>query len=762
MAHLPARDKRTQEETREFLNTARKRFQLSSDAEFEIRREAKIDNAFLLSDQWDPKAKQIRDDDNRPCLTINRLPQFVNQITNDMRKQRPSLAVAPEGGPEALDTEQLKTMADIWQGLIRHIEVRSDAATAYDTAFESGVGISFGWYRVITEYAGDDTFDQELAIKRILDPFSVYSDPTAIEPDRSDMKWAFVTSRVAREEFKRLYPKSDMVERNFYTDFDGGPGPQWLSEDDVQIAEYFVVDFKKRTLQQITAPADLADKLVNVFGTEKVTKVDSGGPNAVNLEGQTVSFTTFLDEYDPKELPEGAVVEQEREVQQPSVMWYKISGTDILDETEWAGKWIPLIPCFGHEAVKDGQKQLISLTRFIRDSQVLLNFFRSQQAEVIALTPKAPFIGPVGAFKTHRAKWQTANNQNYAYLEYDMVTMPNGAIAPAPQRNTAEPPIMALTHAAVDADNDLKAGTGIYQAALGQPSNETSGRAILARQSESDTSNFHFMDNFRRSMRHLGRMLMDLIPHIYDRKERIIRIIKPDNDSETVMINGPTTYKGKPMFFDPNVGRYDVTVEVQPSYATKMEQTFEMLTELVKVNPQLMQVAGDLVMRASPLPGNLGNQIADRLKTLLPPQVLEVANGNQPTDPRIPQATQMIQQLTQQVQMLNQVIKSKALELESKERIANLQGMVTLLAADLKAKAENAQTLTQLEYESIQHRLDMLHNGIGLQQETQATQVDQQQAAQGQQFDQEHAMRQHALAQQVADQEAQQPPAKAA
>ncbi len=753
MAHLPDKKTRTEEEVREFLSTARKRFQLCTDAEFEIREEALKDLRFITGDQWDPKAKQIRDDDNRPCLTINRLPQFIHQVTNEERKQRPSLAVSPEGGPEALDTEQLRMMADIWQGLIRHVEVRSDAATAYDTAFEAMVGSSFGWYRVTTEYAGDDTFDQDLAIKRILDAFSVYSDPSAIEPDRSDMKWCFVTSRLSRDDFKREFPKSDMVVRNFYSDFDGGPGPQWLSDDDVQIAEYFVVDFEKRLLQQITAPLDAADALVEIFGTEKVGKVDPA-------ENQ-ISFTTFKDEYDA-ELPPGATIENERDVQQPKVKWYKISGTDILEETDWAGKWIPLIPCFGHEVIVDGKKQLISLTRFIRDSQVLLNFFRSQQAEVIALTPKAPFIGPVGAFKTHRAKWQTANNQNYAYLEYDMVNLPNGTIAPPPQRNTAEPPIAALTHAAVDADNDLKAGTGIYPAALGQPSNETSGRAILARSAESDTSNYHFLDNFRRSMRHLGRMLMDLIPHIYDRKERIIRIIKPDNDTETVMINGPTTYKGREIFFDPNVGRYDVSVEVQPSYATKMEQTFEMLTELVKVNPQLMQVAGDLVMRASPLPGNLGNQIADRLKALLPPAILDVANGNQPTDPRIPQATEMIQQLTQQIQQLQQVIKSKALERESKERIANMQGMVTLLAADLKAKAENAQALTQLEYESIQHRLDLLHQGIGLQQEAQATQVDQQQAAQGQQFDQEHAMRQHELDKQVAEQQAKQPPAKAA
>lgn len=762
MPHLKPKNERTAEETRKFLETARKRFQLADDAERTLRADALADLRMLTGDQWQPRAKQIRDDDNRPCLTINRLPQFIHQVTNEQRQQRPSLKVEPNGGPESLDTDQLRETADIWQGLLRHIEVRSDAETAYDTAFESEVGISFGWFRVITEYVGDDTFDQELSIKRVLDPFSVYHDPSAVEPDRSDMKWAFMVSSMSREDFKRQYPDSEMATMNFFSNFEGGPGNAWLTDEQVQIAEYYVIDYKKRTLQSITAPAALIDQLVAIFGKDTVGKINppAQGPNAVNLEDSgTVTFTTYKDNY--TELPLGAFIENEREVEIPTVMWYKITGTDILDETEWAGRWIPLIPCFGHEVIVEGKKQLISLTRFIRDSQVLLNFFRSQQAEIIALTPKSPFIGPVGAFKTHRAKWQTANNNNYAYLEYDLVPLPNGSIGPPPARNTAEPPIMALTHAVADADNDLKAGSGIYAPALGEPSNETSGRAILARQRESDTSNFHFIDNFRRSMRHLGRMLMDLVPHIYDRRDRIIRIVKPDNEVELVMINGPTTYKGKPAFFDPNVGRYDVTVDTSPSYQTKIEQTFEMLTELIKVNPQLMQVAGDLFIKAAPLPGNLGLQIADRLKAMLPPQIQAIADGQKPDDPRIAQATQMIQALTQQVQQLGQVIKMKVIETESKERIANMQGIVTLLAADLKVKAENAQFLSEQEFASIKHRLDLLHEGIGLEQDLQGQQFDQQQAAQGQQFDQqqqaqgqqfdqEHAMRQHELDKKIA------------
>lgn len=703
------------------MRTVRKRFQLASDAESSIRLEAQTDQAFILGDQWEAKAKQIRDDDNRPCLTINRIPQFIHQVTNEQRQQRPSLTVKPEGGAEAINTETLRLYADIWQGLIRHIEVRSDAETAYDTAFEDQVGISFGWWRLITEYAGTDTFDQEILIKRVLDPFSVYIDPSANEPDRSDMKWAFITSRMSRDEFKRQFKDADMGESGFFSDFDGGPGPEWLTDDDIQIAEYYEIEFERRQLQSLRAPQSAIDELVAVFGQDKVGKPDGDG----NIE-----ITVYQDEYKAELLPAGTEVVNERPVDVPAVKWYKVSGYDILDETDWEGKWIPLVPCYGDESISKGKKQIISLTRFIRDSQVLYNFFRSAQAEVIALTPKAPFIGPMGSFKSHYRMWQKANNTNYSFLEYDPVILPNGQVAPPPQRNIAEPPIQAITEAAREADYDLKAGTGIYQSALGEKSNETSGRAIIARQRESDTSNFHFVDNFHRAMRHTGRILMDLIPHIYDRKERIIRIVKPDNTEEMVMINGDTTYNGKPVFFDPNVGRYDVNVSTEPGFALKMEQTWELLVALAQANPQVMAVAPDLMMLAAPLPGNLGTQMADRFKATLPPAVAQVANGNKPADPQsqaqLMQAAQMIEVLNQKVQELSETLRTKKLELESKERIALWTQQTNLIMAELKAGSENANQLATLDFQSIQHRLDLVHQSISMDAEMDQRQVEMQ------------------------------------
>lgn len=686
------------DDTDAFLRTARERYSDAADAERNVRQEAHKDLQYRAGEQWSSQAREIRENNMRPCLTINRIPQFIHQISNELRKNAPALSVEPQGDGAERDA------ADIWQGLIRHIEVRSDAKAAYQTAFDNAVGNSFGWWRVLTEYAGPDTFDQEIIIKPIRDAFSVFVDPGAIEPDRSDMNYAFVRTSMTREEFKRQWPKSKISEFYFHdSNFGDIPGQDWLDANSVQIAEYWLREYKDRTLQLLVTTPDKASELREIFGDKQFVSVTKDG---------RATLTVFEDQYKGIPLPPGIGIKSSRPVKFPTVKWFKITGCDVLEKTDWPGMYIPLIPVFGEEVVLNGSLQVFSLTRFIRDSQALYNYFRSQQAEIIALTPRAPWVGPVGSFKSHQKVWQTANNVNFPYMEYDIVTGPNGQPGPAPQRNVAEPPIAAVNQAVLQANDDLKAGTGIYDSSLGARGNETSGRAIIARQDESDTANFHFIENFRRSMRHQGRILLDLIPHIYDRAERIVRIVKPNNDHEMVMINGPTEYNGKPAFFDPSVGRYDIVVDVGPSYHTKQAQVFEMLSEFVKSNPNLWSVVGDLIFRAAPLPGNLGLDAADRMKAMLAPGVQQIANGGADNpvqmQAKIAQATQIIQQLTEQNTKLNEMLRTKVMDLATREKIAYLNSQTQVIVAQLNAKVADADRNADYDLTALEHHLSTL------------------------------------------------------
>lgn len=683
------------------LKEARRRFAEAAEAEEETRREALIDLKFRAGDQWKPEAKQLRESQNRPCITINRTQQFVRQVTNAQRQQRPGAQVSPVDGDQG-DRDS----AEIWQGLIRHIEVWSDAETAYDTAFEHQVGNSFGAWRIRSEYAGMDTFDQELKIERILDPFSVYVDPNAKEPDRSDMQWAFIVSSLTREEFERLYPDTKMSGSKFFDlDPSSHPGHRWLSSNSVQIAEYWRIEYEKRTLQLLN------QKVVKLRGPDGAPGIwqiaPDGAPGATDR--------LFSDDYSvDNPLPEGVWVQVrdgrpvERAVDWPKVKWFKITGSDILDEGDWPGRWIPILVCYGDELLIDGKRQYFSLTRGLREPQIVYNVMRSEQATVIGLTPKAPFIGYVGQFKTAKARWETANMQNWAYLEVDPVTVA-GTAAPLPQRNMMEPPIASLNAAAAGAVDELKACSGIYDASLGNMGNETSGRAIFERKQQGDIANFHFFDNFKRALRHQYRMLMDLIPYYYDRAERIIRIVKPNNETQMVTINAPTTYKGKPAFFDPEVGRYDVNVGIDNAHPTRLQETFAMFGEILQTNPQLWGIIGDLVIESSPLPSKVSIEAAKRIKATLPPAV-SAASGDseQPAIPpevaqKMEQLGQMVDALTQQLNAANETINSKRIDIDARYRETLLKVLADLVIAEGKIDAQKAQTLLTQMIGSVKH-----------------------------------------------------------
>jgi hypothetical protein len=705
---------RSPEQLDAFLVEARERFDVAERALGDIHREAMIDKEFLVGKQWDPMSKEVREQENRPILTLNLILKFVHQLGNEQRQQRSSLQVSPVGnaltdglgaGAKPWQTDP-RDAADIWQGLMRHIELRSDADTADATAFDNAVGCSIGWEEIDTEYASFESLDQEIRIKRVLDPFAIFWDPSALEPDLSDMQWAFVRQTLSKEQFKKLYPGSPIITNNFFQDFPQlSPGSQWIDNDNVYIVKYWKVSYKKRRLVAYSAPydADTITSLADAFG-EKFSIAER------DEEKNLIYFTLFEDQIqEGKTLPKGVQEENDRTVDWPEVTWHKMTGVEVLEEGTWDGIYIPLVPVFGEEQIVNGRKMLFSITRFLRDPQRLYNFFRSQQAEVIALSPKPPFIGAVGQFKTKMQDWQKANLKNFTFLEYDPVPVGN-SMAPPPQRNSSEPPIQAVNTACAQSSNEMMEVSGIYPPALGQPSNETSGRAIFARQNESNNANFHFFDNFRRAKRHVGRILMDLIPHIYDRRNRIVRIVKPDDTQEMILINGPTTYKGKPAFFDPEVGQYDLSVQVGPSYQTALQQTFEMLTQMVQADPTLIQVIGDLILRSAPLPGHIGIEAATRLRAVLDPRVQATITSDTPVDPKIlsqlAQQGQMIQGLQALVQKYQQILGTKAMEIASKEKIATETNITKLASAELLSKSQIASTLAGHDVEIIKAVLD--------------------------------------------------------
>jgi hypothetical protein len=668
----------------EILKIAKERFNLAVDAETEIRKLALEDIQFSAGDQWPQDVKSARDQDRRPCLTINRIPQFIHQITNDQRQNRPSIKVSPVDDQADVET------AKIIQGLVRHVEYSSDADVAYDTAFGQAVRSSFGFFRVLTEFTDPLSFVQDIKIAPIRNQFSAYLDLHRQMPDGSDANWGFVFEDLSTDEFKAAYPKAKLSEMHDWDSL-GAATDGWMSGKSVRVAEYFYREWESETIVQV----------VDQEGKRHTLKKSELTPNM------------------PVEILD------ERTTQVPKIKWCKINGIEILESRPWPGKWIPIIPVQGEEIIVEGKRILESLVRHAKDPQRMYNYWASSETEAIALAPRAPFIGVEGQFEGYENQWKTANVKNHAYLEYKAKSV-GGQPAGPPQRNAFEPAVQAITQARMQASDDLKSTTGIYDAALGNRSSENSGVAIQRRSQQSQTSNFHFVDNLSRSIKHCGRIIVDLIPSIYD-TPRAARILGEDMTEEIVQLNQKFEHNGKTALYDLSVGQYDVAVDTGPSYATKRQEAVASMLDMSRSAPQLMQVAGDIVVKNMDWPG--AQDIAERIKKTLPPGIADdPKDQNQQIPPQVKQAMdqqgQLIEQLTEQLKHKTGQIETKSLELKSRERIEMAKLQVQLEIAMAQINAKDAQALLAHEVGAIQHRLNML----GMQQPVQNEQAPQPEA----------------------------------
>jgi len=571
----------------------------------------------------------------RPCLTINKLPQHVRQVTNEQRQNRPSGKVIP--ADDKADVE----VAAIYDGMVRHIEYMSDADVAYDTACENQVTYGEGYIRVLTEYCDEDSFDQDLRIGRVRNSFSVYMDPMSQDPTGADAEWCFITQDITKQEYERDYPDAAPLSSILASGVGDQYLSQWLTEDTLRIAEYFYYKHEEATLNLYPGNQSFFD----------------GSPEDKQMKAM------------------GLKPIKSRRVDRKKVMWMKTNGFESLEEREWAGKWIPVVRVIGNEFEVEGQIYISGLVRNAKDAQRMYNYWTSQEAEMLALAPKAPFIGYGGQFEGYEMQWKTANTTNWPYLEVNPdVTDGMGAVLPLPQRAAPPLPQTGLIQAKMGASDDIKSTTGQYDSSLGATSNERSGRAILAREKQGDTGTYHYVDNLARAIRHITRQLVDMIPKIYD-TERIARIVGLDGEVDMVKINPQQPNPVNEIrdvntgvliekIYNPGVGRYDVVVTTGPSYMTKRQEAMDAMSQILQGNPQLWSVAGDLFVKNMDWPG--AEELAARLAKTIDPKLLE--DGDK--DPALQAAEQQMQAMGAELDQMAQMMQNfqKSVEVQDLER----------------------------------------------------------------------------------------------
>lgn len=626
-----------------------------ADEWFGHNRKAWLEDAkFRALDQWPADIKQAREKEGLPCLVVDKLNQYVRQVVNDGRQNRPAVKVRP------VDDQADIEVAEGLQGLIRSICNKSNADDAFDTALDHAAGNGFGYIRVATEYAHEKTFNQEICIKRVRNPVAILLGPHE-QADGSDAQFGFVVMDVPKKKYKSQYPKAKVTDWNL-AEFSEG----WSNQDNVKVCEYFY-------------------------------KVEEPGTLHLLADGTTATAEDYeAAKQGTKPLPE---ILESRTVPVCKVKWCRLSGAEILEENEWLGKYIPIIPVYGNESDIEGKVTYSGLVRAAKDPQILHNFARTAFAQRVALTPKAPWLADsdqIAGFD----EWQEGNVGKYMVMRYRSVDA-NGQPLPPPQRISPTDIPAGFAQDMQMSEHDIQGALGMYNASLGEKSNEKSGRAIMARQREGDTATFHYQDNLNRAIRHLGRILVDLAPKIYD-GTRLIRLLGEDGATTEAMVDPRQEIahrkeklpNGKERsIYNLGVGLYDVDIATGPSYTTKRQESAEAMLQLTQANPTMWQTHGDLIVKAQDWPN--ADEFAKRSKMALPPLIAQAVNAEEQGNQQSPEVMAMQQQMGQMQQVMQQAA----------QQMQEMQKQLEAKDTELRIKLMDSETK---RYEAETERLQVV------------------------------------------------------
>lgn len=636
------------------LTRVRERVKVMTEADDDNRRKALEDMKFVNvpGEQWEANMKKKRG--LRPCYEFNKLRITCKRVINDMRANRPAGKVR---GVEDGDKET----AEIYEGLIRNIWNRSDGDTVIDYAGEYQVTGGMGAWRISTQYATEDAFDQDITVEALQNPFCLYADPACKDHMKRDaMDWALIDS-VSKDAYEERWPNKEVVDWEA-TEFDDEA--EWDDGERVRICEYWWKEPYDKELWQLR-------------------------------DGKVIDAAS-----DEAPLIDPASIVKKRIAKCHKVKMCIASGSAILEESEWAGSHFPFVMIHGEQMVVDGKSIWFGLPRFAKDAQRSYNVSRTAITETIAMTPQAKWWATVENAKGHAEKWNQAVNENIPWLAYN--PDPKNGSGPPQRMGGADVPV-ALIQESQMASEEIKAVTGIFDASLGQSAQEKSGRAIIARQQQGEIATFNYQDNMAKGIRRTWEILIDLVPKIYD-TERELRILGSDGSEDYKRVNqvvvDPQTMQPIKVN-DLAAGRYDVTVTVGPSFSTKRQEASETYLQLAQAAPEVMAVAGDLIFKAMDLP--YSEDIADRLKAMLPPPIQQMLSEGKQIPPEAQAVMAQAAQAMQMVQQQSQLVQQAAQELQQEQAgVEKGKSEIQAAVAGLQAKESEFQATVAQELAKIQ------------------------------------------------------------
>lgn len=628
----PKNDKLAQTDE-DIFKEACERLRICSDAESENRIEGLNALNFRDGEQWDADIANNRKIDGRPALTINHTNTFCRRVENTLKQQRPRIKCHPVG-----DGAQVED-ANVVNGLIRHIETLSNASVAYDAGGTSAINIGWGYWRIVSEYIDERSFDQELKILPIRNTFTVYMDPAAVMPAGEDQQWCIISEKMKRTEYKRKYPKAKNCE--WQTDSPGDQTLDWESKEEIRLAEYYRIYEVPEILYQMK---DGSVRFKSELPAPEIMAATGNLP-ALGQDGKPIM----------------------RKSSRLTVQWFRINGREIVDRRTIPGRYIPVIRCEGNVLDVNGRIKRKGMVKDLMDPARMFNYWRTAQTERYALTPKAPWVVAEGQIEGH-PEWQQANQKSFSTLIYKPIAGPDGTTAlPPPQRVPPAAVEAGMSEAAQGAQGDLMSVAGMPPENPEITTKIISGNKYLQRQQGmQDLVHWHYYDNQTLAIRWTGYILLEQIPYYYD-TARMQRIIGDDGIPQMVGINQPTPMPDNPAIMEVKnnlqLGRYDIVMDTGPGYQTRREEGAESMLNLLAtpLAEPIVKMGADLIVRNMDFSG--AEDLADRLVTT------NDAGMKKAIQSLPKQAQAIVQSLQQKIQEQQQTIQNQAMEIKYKATI---------------------------------------------------------------------------------------------
>lgn len=646
----------------EILDEIKKRLKQAEDYWRDNYQRGVEDKEFVTVEgsQWGEKEIKERQSEGKPSLEFNMIRAYCRQQINTQRQNRPQAkVVAVDNGADA-------DKAKLIEGLIKDTEEATDAESAYDIAAENAVYGGLGFYRLVTDYVSNNSFNQEPKFVPVHNPHAVYIDPMSRALDGSDMTWAIVGDWIDKDKVIAEYGEDAAVtfEDSAYSD--------WYDADDkaLRVVEYFKLEEVKDTLWLLhNGTSDYKSKLADKFGDDEHVLKHHG------------------------------IVLQSRPTTRKQVKWYKASGAKILEENSFPGEYIPIIPVYGEVTFVQEKRYIFSLVHFAKDPQRLFNYWKSTEAHILQKNQDDILVADAEGVAGYEDQWQ--NPSKYAAVYYNFVDE-NGQQRPAPFRMGAAQPPVGVLNAAESAKQGITDILNMHAPVMGGQGNETSGVAIGMRQRQSETAQFHLQDNLNKSIRHGAKILLGLYQALYT-VPMVRRIVGVDGDSEQVTLFDKTA---KGVIADVTVGRYDVRMDTGPSFNTQREQNFALMMQLLSMNPQLFSLIGDILLQNSPLLN--AKEIAERIKSTMPPQVL----GKEQIDPE--QAKAQIAQLDQLVQKMTGEIEQLQALANDKEADRQLEMVKVQLQVEKDIRVAQINASSRADVEELKGTVELLKEQLSM------------------------------------------------